>query len=176
MVESLTRQDRSDDFLRCSETARLMQLPAKAQCACGECQLTITAQPFVSYTCHCDECKKLTSSAFATLIQLPFEAIGFQPERITQITRDCDSGSTTTLHRCAACGCPMFLRNAARPGIGSVLVGNLEQPEAVAVDAHIWTQRKLPWVTLPADHEIYDFAGDWRSRYRSDPERLSGAG
>jgi hypothetical protein len=128
----------------------------------------------VSYTCHCDECKKLTASAFATLIQLPFEAIQFRAERFATSSRACDSGNTLAIYRCASCQSPLFLRNSARPGIGTVLVGALQHPEAIAVDAHIWTKRKLPWVAFPANHEVYDFAGDWRSRYRNDPGRLEG--
>ena len=41
----------------------------------------------------------------------------------------------------------------------------------VAVDAHIWVKRKLPWVQLPAGHRIFEEAGDWTPDYVHDPGR-----
>lgn len=72
---------------------------------------------------------------------------------------------------CPDCGSALFSQNSARPRIRTVYVGTLAHPESVIVDAHIWLDRKLPWVTLPDTHRKFARAGDWRADYARDPER-----
>jgi hypothetical protein len=64
----------------------MLEVPCEGGCQCGAVRYRCTAQPFVSYTCHCLECQHMTSSAFATLIQVPAEA--FTLEKGAAAVRD----------------------------------------------------------------------------------------
>src|ERR1700719_640566 len=42
-----------------------MKLPQTGGCLCGKIRYEITEAPQLVYTCHCKDCQRLTSSAFA---------------------------------------------------------------------------------------------------------------
>ena len=138
------------------------------RCQCGNVCYAVTAAPYVSYTCHCRECQRLTSSAFTTCMQVPDEAVEVtQGEPVTRV-RTPDSGNDLTTWFCAGCGSALFAQSVARPAIRTVFTGTLDAPEKVAVNAHIWIKRKLPWVVLPDGHRVFEAAGDWTPDYGDD--------
>ena len=141
-------------------------------CLCDRLRYRCSAAPFVAYTCHCRACQKVTSSAFATCIQLPAESVTLIAGRPRRIERVADSGNRLSNFFCPDCGSTLYIQNHARPRIKTVYVGTLDDPQAVDVAAHIWTSRALPWLSLPSGHEQFSEAGDWRRHYASDPSRL----
>jgi len=146
-------------------------VPTIGQCQCGTVQYELTAQPFVAYTCHCSACQKLSSSAYNTCIQVPGESVDIISGNAATRDRLADSGNKLTTWFCSLCGSALYSQNAARPRIRTVYVGTLQHPHSVEVNAHIWVKRKLPWVTLPEDHRIFDEAGDWSQDYEHDLSR-----
>ncbi len=90
------------------------------------------------------------------------------------LERAADSGNLITTAFCSGCGSAIYSANSARPRLRTVYVGTLDQASEVKVDAHIWTKRRLPWVSLPTGHRIFTEAGDWRPDYARDPSRLRG--
>ena len=146
-------------------------LPLAGGCQCGSCRYEVSAHPYVAYTCHCRECQKLTSSAFLTCMHVPAECLELSTGEPISKQRIADSGNTLTTYFCGACGSTLFIRNDARPHVRTVHVGSLDHPEQINVDAHIWVKRKLPWVTLPSDHRVFEGPGDWTQDYVSDPGR-----
>lgn len=149
----------------------MLEVPFEGGCQCGAVTFHCTARPYVSYTCHCRACQRLTSSAFATCIQVPAEAFSVRGPLASR-EREADSGSRPTTSFCSVCGSAIYSANSARPRLRSIYVGTLERAEDVDVDAHIWTKRRLPWVVLPPGHRDFPEAGDWRSDYAGDPSRL----
>lgn len=149
----------------------MLEIPTSGTCQCGGCAYTVEAQPYVAYTCHCAECQKLTSSAFLTCMQVPAESVNIVAGRTITRQRKADSGNILKTWFCPSCGSTLFAENSARPRVRTVHVGSLTHPEQVEVCAHIWAKRKLPWVTLPEKHRIYDEAGDWTEHYARDPSR-----
>jgi len=150
----------------------MIELPFEGGCQCEAIRFVCSAPPFVSYTCHCRACQRLTSSAFATCVQVPAEALDVRRGSPAARARIADSGNHLTTRFCASCGAALFSASSARPRIRSIYVGTLDRPEDVEVDAHIWTKRRLPWVVLPESHRVFAEAGDWRPDYASDPSRL----
>ncbi|MCP5458091.1 MAG: GFA family protein [Gammaproteobacteria bacterium] len=131
--------------------------------------------PFVAYTCHCRACQKMTSSAFAICMHIPAESLEVtQGSPVTQ-QRTADDGNILTTHFCGDCGSPLFIANNARPRLRTILVGTLDDPDAVEIVAHIWTSRRLPWVVVPAGQPVFDEGADWRPYYKADPTRLERA-
>ncbi|MCP5150629.1 MAG: GFA family protein [Chromatiales bacterium] len=149
----------------------MLDLPALGRCQCGACAYRIEAPPFVAYTCHCTECRKLTASAFLTCMQVPAEGVVVIGGTPVRRERTADSGNRLTTWFCAACGSTLYAENSARPRVRTVHVGTLERAEDVEVTAHIWLKRKLPWVEIPATHRQFAEAGDWTRDYARDPGR-----
>ncbi len=151
----------------------MLEVPFEGGCQCGEVRYRCTAPPFVSYTCHCLACQHLTSSAFATCIQVPAEALSVSGSPSFR-ERQADSGNLLSTAFCATCGSAICSANSARPRIRTIYVGTLERAEDVEINAHIWTKRRLPWVVLPPSHRKFPEAGDWRPDYAREPSRLEG--
>ncbi|MFK7895598.1 MAG: GFA family protein [Myxococcota bacterium] len=150
----------------------MTDLAYEGGCLCGAVRYRCSAKPFVAYTCHCQACQRLTSSAFATSMHVATEALDLYLGDVVIAERLADSGNALKTSRCAQCGTALFILNSARPRAITVLVGTLDEPRRADVDVHIWTKRKLPWVRLPEEHKSYPEAGDFRRYYADDPSRL----
>lgn len=150
----------------------MLLAPFEGGCQCGAVRYRCSALPFVAYTCHCLACQRLTSSAFATCIQVPAEALVITAGAPASSQRETSSGNLLTTHFCGGCGSALVSSNAARPRLRTIYVGSLDRAADVDVNAHIWTKRRLPWVVLPARHRVFSEAGDWRHDYAADPSRL----
>ncbi|WP_369406046.1 GFA family protein [Spiribacter halobius] len=147
-------------------------MPFEGGCQCGAVRYGCGAQPFVSYTCHCLACQKLTGSAFATCIQVPEESLSIVKGAPSSRARPANSGNRLTTSFCADCGSALYSENSARPRLRTIYAGTLDCAADVEVNAHIWTKRRLPWVVLPKGHRVFSEAGDWREDYAADPSRL----
>jgi len=125
-------------------------------CACGQVRFRLTSAPMFTNCCHCLDCQRQTGSAFAinALIETDrIELLGGAPEPVSMPT---DSGHPHDIHRCPACSTALWSDYGRRPGLRFVRVGTLDDPTAVAPDAHIFTRSKQPWVGLPADTPAFD--------------------
>ncbi len=149
----------------------MLQIPANGRCQCGKCSYSLAAEPYVAYTCHCNECQKLTSSAFLSCMQVPSEGVKFASGSPAIKERIADSGNVVQTWFCSSCGSALFAKSSARPRVRTMHIGSLEHPETVELEAHIWVKRKLPWVSLPANHRIFEEAGDWTGDYAQDLSR-----
>lgn len=150
----------------------MLSVPFEGGCLCGAVRYRCGAAPFVAYTCHCLACQHITSSAFATCIQVPAEAFALEQGAPSSAEREALSGNRLTTRFCAACGSALVVSSLARPRLRTIFVGSLDRATDVEVGAHIWTSRRLPWVVLPPGHRVFAEAGDWRPDYAADPSRL----
>lgn len=149
----------------------VLNIPATGRCQCGACEYRLEAPPFVSYTCHCRACQALSASAFNTCIQVPAEAVTATLGAPLERQRTADSGNVLTTWFCGRCGSALFAQNSARPRIRTIYVGTLDERQDVEVNAHIWTEAKLPWVILPEAHREFRRGGDWREDYAGELDR-----
>lgn len=149
----------------------MMSLPVSGQCQCGQVSYALSEQPYVAYTCHCKACRQLTSSAFNLCAQVPAEALMITAGSPQQRVRIAESGNELSTSFCADCGSALFAQNSARPQVKTIFAGTLDQDTGLAVSAHIWVSRKLPWVQLPVGHRVFDKHGDWTQDYAADPTR-----
>ena len=149
----------------------MLQIPADGRCQCGRCRYTVNASPYVAYACHCMECQKLSSSAFASLMHVPSESVELTRGSPVSRERIADSGNVLETWFCPSCGSTLFAQNSSRPRVRTIHTGTLEHADDVEIDAHIWVKRKLPWVELPERHRFFEGAGDWSEDYADDPSR-----
>ena len=149
-----------------------MPAPFSGGCACGAIRYQCTAEPFVSYACHCTACQKRTGSAFGISVQVAAEALRVVRGSPATRVRIADSGNALTTHFCPACGTTVFGENRARPRICTITGGSLDDPRRFPIQAHIWTRSALPWVSLGDEVERFEKGGDWTAYYAADPTRL----
>ena len=150
----------------------MLGVPFEGGCQCGAIRYRCNAPPFVAYTCHCTACQRITSSAFATCIQVPAEALSLTSGSPCSAERAANSGNRLSTSFCGSCGSALWVANSIRPRLRTLYVGTLDEPGNIEVNAHIWTSRRLPWVLLPSGHRVFPEAGDWRADYARDSSRL----
>ena len=127
-----------------------MPPPHAGGCACGAVRYTVTAEPMLSYCCHCTDCRKRTSSAFGLSAMVPTDHLVIERGAPKARTRKGDSGNELAIHFCGECGSSLFSAPAARPQIRGLYAGTLDEPDRLPVQLNIWTDSALPWVALDA--------------------------
>jgi hypothetical protein len=94
--------------------------------------------------CHCASCRRASGAAF-----VPWVTFAQAGVRITH--------GTLTLHRsspgvlrgfCAACGTSLTFQKDSHPHELDLTLASLDEPAALAPQAHTWVKDKLPWVVI----------------------------
>jgi len=116
-------------------------------CQCGAVRYAIAADEPLVYACHCRECQKQSASAFGLSLPASWSDLAIEDERATW-DRPTDSGSTTICHFCPTCGTRLFHASSGDSGRVTVKAGTLDDTTPLVPLAHIWVERKQPWVVL----------------------------
>ena len=112
-------------------------------CLCGQVRWAATAPPANVRVCHCRLCQKATGGPFFARAIFLADTIRWSGE----VTRWPTSPRIDRL-ACARCGTPMFAEPKDPPARLGVSLATLDEPDAIAPTVHIWTSRKLDWLTL----------------------------
>jgi len=125
-------------------------MPLTGRCQCGGAAYEVAGAPLEVYVCHCQECRRQSSSAFGISVIVRAADVSVLRGNLKRWSRPTDSGGTLDCTFCADCGSLLF---HAAPGEDTVSVkgGSLDVPPDLAGAAHIWTSRKLAGVVIPAD-------------------------
>lgn len=125
-------------------------------CLCGALRYRIVrGAELCVYCCHCRDCQRLSSSAFALCMLLPEAAFALQQGQAAWEARRADSGRTVHSHFCAACGTQLFARCPDYPGMLILKAGTLDDTGGLSPAAQFWISRKQAWVPLP-DGQLLD--------------------
>lgn len=116
-------------------------------CLCGQVRFTITAEPLGARMCWCRDCQRIASGSATVNALFPPEAITYAGE-ITTFEKVADSGNLVERGFCPACGSQIFSRPRANDTPTRIRVGTLDDPEAVAPQAIIWTDSAPGWAVL----------------------------
>jgi hypothetical protein len=139
-----------------------MKLPQTGGCQCGMLRYEITEAPHLTYTCHCTDCQRTTSSAFSMAIVVADAAFRLTEGEPRSIQRTADSGRVATRWVCPECGSRVC--GAPRPGATFRIVGagTLDDTSWLRPTTHFWTRSAQPWIALPE--------GD--RRFQTQPDNL----
>ncbi|HEY0283393.1 MAG TPA: GFA family protein [Rhizomicrobium sp.] len=133
-------------------------------CFCGAVKYYLESAPMFVNCCHCTECRRQTSSAFAINAVIETARIALKPGSAepVPVAVPTESGSPHDIYRCPVCQTALWSDYGRRPAIRFVRVATLDDPSAFPPNAHIFTRSKLAWVVLPpgvpAFEEYYDMA------------------
>jgi len=119
-------------------------------CSCAALQYELTASPLIVHACHCQDCQRITGSAFVVNIWSEKEFVKTNGAIPKSFTLKGGSGKNHEVFFCDMCGTYVWSRYHRAPGDALfVRAGTLDKPQAVTPDVHIFTRSKLPWLELP---------------------------
>ena len=127
---------------RASEAARESDA-LRGGCLCGDVRFEIDEVYDAGY-CHCSICRRSSGAPAVAWANLPSRAFRL----VAGETRAFASSENWVRHFCPRCGAPVFQQVPDPPDDGSdplcILIGSLDDPNAIRPTAHIWCSARLP--------------------------------
>jgi hypothetical protein len=120
-------------------------------CLCGAVQFEYDGAPTATVHCHCESCRRQTSSPVATFVLVPRAALRFTCGE----PREFASSPGVLRSFCGTCGSPIAYRTQRRPDIVDLFVGALTDPSSVSPTFHVHTAEQLPWFEVLDDLPRY---------------------
>jgi hypothetical protein len=149
-------------------------------CACGAVRYRLRSAPMFVNCCHCRDCQRQTGSAFVINALIETDRILLLAGQPAPVAVPTESGRPHEIHRCPSCRTALWSDYGGRPALRFVRVGTLDEPAALAPDAHIFTRSRLPWVVLPpgvpAFAVFYDMQTLWPAASLARRRAILGAG
>jgi hypothetical protein len=110
-------------------------------CLCGAVKFEYQAEPKWTLNCHCESCRRATSTAMTTWISVPKGALRFT----AAMPQYYASSQDVRRGFCGKCGSPLTYEHEQLPDEVHVLAGALTDPGGVRPQAHIFVAEQLPW-------------------------------
>jgi hypothetical protein len=122
-----------------------------AQCGCGDLQVTVIAEPQMTYACHCDYCQRATGS-IASFAAVYREQDVITSQGVATEFSDFPKWPGAKKHFCPRCGTTVHWVNpSAFEGMRMVAIGCFSDTQFSAPDVQVQTQYRHDWCP--------DFAG-----------------
>lgn len=119
----------------------------RGRCLCGEVTYEFRGPENWRAHCHCESCRRNTSSPFTTFFGVPRDAF-----RFTGATPKVFHSSPGVRRLfCANCGSPMAYDADKFPGEIHLYAASLEDSAGFRPQAHVHWAEKVPWVELADD-------------------------
>lgn len=120
-------------------------------CLCGAIRYECTGEPILVAHCHCESCRRQTSSPVTTFILVPRPTLSFtqgQPKEFA---------SSPGVRRgfCADCGSPIYYRTDRRPDVIDLYALTLDDAAAIGPQCHVHAAEQLPWFEVLDDLPRY---------------------
>jgi len=110
-------------------------------CLCRAIAFAYEGEPRWTLNCHCESCRRATSSPMATWISVPRAALRFTGRERSYYA----SSPGVKRGFCGRCGSPLTYENVEMPDEVHILAGALDQPDAVRPSAHVFSEEQLAW-------------------------------
>jgi hypothetical protein len=137
-------------------------------CACGAVRYRLASPPMFVNCCHCRDCQRQTGSAFVmnAIIEADRVIVTGEPPVVQHLATD--SGRGQDVYQCPRCHYAVWSVYGGRTATRFVRVGTLDDPTALAPDAHIFVKSKLPWVELPASQPQFEIYYEIEKQWPAD--------
>ena len=125
-------------------------------CLCGKVRFRTNQAPLRTLACHCTFCQRVTGSSYFAESMFPMDAVSFNDGWLSHYEHISDgSKKKVVVHFCANCGTTVSLTFERWPDIRGISRGCYDDPNAVTVSSHIWTQSAQTGTALPEDVECF---------------------
>ncbi len=119
----------------------------RGSCLCGAVRYAISHEPVWAHNCHCQRCRKIRGSAFASNLFVPLESLRFEQGEDRIRSYKLPEAARFTHVFCGVCGSSLPFRNVDR-GVAVIPMGSLDDDPQHPPDAHIFVGSKAPWFTI----------------------------
>lgn len=128
----------------------------KGHCLCGAVEYEFTGKPLWVSHCHCETCRRHTSSAVATFVGVNIDQFSY----LKGTPASYQSSPDVWRYFCATCGSPMaYTSDKRHPGEVHLYIGTLENPDQFAPRGHVNSAEQLPWFEVDDELPRYERAG-----------------
>ena len=129
----------------------------RGHCLCGAVKFEFEGNPKWVAHCHCDSCRRQTSSSMATMLGVKVEQFDYLEGEPAVY----ESSPGVQRFFCPKCGSPMaFTDNKRWPGEVHLFIGTLEHPEAFVPGVHVNCAEQLPWLEILDDKPRFEHFGE----------------
>lgn len=128
----------------------------RGHCLCGQVSFEYEGPENWRAHCHCESCRRNTSSAFTTFLGVPNAAYRFTGAEPAVYK------SSPGVRRlfCANCGTPMAYETEKYPKEIHFYAASLEKPEDFKPGFHVHYAERLSWADINDELPRYDHSGD----------------
>lgn len=126
-----------------------------ASCRCGNVKFTSTEKPVIQLCCHCNDCRKITSSDYTTIAFFDSATV-FVSGNLSAAKFTAQSGNKTSREVCPECSCVMFDRSEGFPTLIGVVTEQISAPFKANPSHHVWVKSKLSHVSIPPEVKEFD--------------------
>lgn len=132
-----------------------MSEKTRGRCLCGAVRFEYDGAPLWSAHCHCESCRRATSSPVTTYIGVPRDRARF-------------TGAEPAVYRsspgverlfCPTCGSPVAYRAERWPDEIHFFAASLDDPTQVTPQAHVFHAERLSWFETADDLPRYPGTG-----------------
>lgn len=113
-------------------------------CLCGRIRYETDAAPLWQAHCHCESCRRATSSPFTSYFGMADGHWRWTGETLGLYA----SSSGVQRYFCPHCGSPMAYRSGRWPGEMHFFAASLDDPACYRPTAHVFWSEHLPWIHL----------------------------
>lgn len=124
----------------------------RGRCLCGAVTYEYSGPESWGGHCHCESCRRNTSSPFTTFFGVPRNAFRFTGKKPAVY----ESSPGIRRPFCADCGTPMAYDADDDPDDIHLYAASLEEPADFAPQFHVHYAEKLPWIDLNDDLPRYE--------------------
>lgn len=136
------------------------------RCLCGDIRYEYTGAALKILHCHCESCRRHTSSPIATFVCVPAET--FRHTGGTPVAYASSPGVTRT--HCGRCGAPISYTSNRNSQI-DLYVGTLDDPATAAPTFHVHIAEQLPWFETHDRLPRYECGQKGNAPVRTGPRR-----
>jgi hypothetical protein len=141
----------------------------KGYCLCRTIVFEYVEEPKWTVYCHCESCRRATSSPIITWISVARESFRFTQGE----PRYYQSSPGVKRGFCAVCGSPLTYESARFPGEIHLYASSLADPTAVSPSRHVFVEEQLPWIEIADELPRYAKTGSRGMRpVRWGPKRF----
>jgi hypothetical protein len=113
----------------------------EGRCLCGSIVFQYEGTPHWTVHCHCESCRRSTSSPVTTFISVPRSSFSFTKGAPRYFT----SSPGVRRSFCGNCGSPLTYENERLPDEVHVYAAALSKPVDVSPSRHVFVSEQLTW-------------------------------
>lgn len=116
----------------------------KGRCLCGAVKFSITGEPNWVLHCHCESCRRATSSPMTTWVSVP--NAHFHLEEGEPKFFQSSPGATRSF--CPDCGSPLSFAHERWSGEIHLYAASFDDPDSFAPDRHVFFGERIGWMDV----------------------------